>query len=160
MKRKEISYMRDSDAVIVLSDVEYGLLRKHSAVSKKLWTIPLIRAATQRLVEFDKTGDIVFIGGYRPNIHKALPGVKLKICGSSMPEHFKQYASESVVLEGFVDDLDALLSETRLTVAPLRYGAGLKGKIATSIGVGVPCVGTSIAFEGMSINGKIRWDGL
>lgn len=169
MKRKEISYMRDSDAVIVLSDVEYGLLRKHSAVSKKLWTIPLIRAATQRLVEFDKTGDIVFIGGYRhppnvdavewlvediwPNIHKALPGVKLKICGSSMPEHFKQYASESVVLEGFVDDLDALLSETRLTVAPLRYGAGLKGKIATSIGVGVPCVGTSIAFEGMSING-------
>jgi len=85
-----------------------------------------------------------------PGINQALPGVKLLLCGSHMPERFQNYASDDVVIKGYIPDLEALLSHTRLTIAPLRYGAGLKGKVASSIGGGVPCVGTSIAFEGMA----------
>jgi len=46
-----------------------------------------------------------------------------------------------------------LLERTRVTLAPLRFGAGLKGKVASSIAVGVPCIGTDIAFEGMAERG-------
>ena len=169
MRKKEISFMKKSHATIVLSEVESTLLKKQRAIADKLYTIPLIRPESKRLVEFRKTKDIVFIGGYKhapnvdavnwlvtevwPEIQKVLPSVKLHICGSSMPEEFQKYASESVILKGFISDLDALLAKTRLTIAPLRYGAGLKGKVASSIGAGVPCVGTDIAFEGMAESG-------
>ena len=52
---------------------------------------------------------------------------------------------------GFVEDLSQYYSRCRLSVAPLRYGAGLKGKVAESMGFGVPCVASSLAVEGMDI---------
>lgn len=169
MRERELSYIEKADATIILSSVEDEVLRDLGVPEEKLWLIPLIRPHSERLVEFDTTEDMLFIGGYKhppnidavdwmmehiwPHIEKELPGVNLRICGSSMPERFQNYASDSVIIQGFVPDLDALLSKTRLTLAPLRFGAGLKGKVASSIGVGVPVVGTSIAFEGMAEDG-------
>ncbi len=166
MRNKEIGFMRRADATIVLSAHERDILSKQKTLADKIWTIPLIRKETKRLVSYETTQNIVFIGGYGhppnidavdwlmsdiwPGINQALPGVKLLLCGSHMPERFQNYASDDVVIKGYIPDLEALLSHTRLTIAPLRYGAGLKGKVASSIGGGVPCVGTSIAFEGMA----------
>ena len=70
-----------------------------------------------------------------------------------MPPHFESFAADDILIKGFIPDLDGLLSRTRLTIAPLRYGAGLKGKVASSIGAGVPCIGTDVAFEGMAEDG-------
>jgi len=169
MRTRELSYIEQSDATIILSSVEEKVLTDLGVDNHKLWLIPLIRPRSVRLVEFKTSEDMVFIGGYRhppnvdaveymvekiwPHIEKSLPGVKLRICGSSMPESFQDYASDSIVIQGFVPDLNKLLSKTRLTLAPLRFGAGLKGKVASSIGVGVPVIGTSIAFEGMAKEG-------
>lgn len=169
MRARELSYINSSDATIILSSIEYELLANLGVPEEKLWLIPLIRPRSERLVEYGSTKDMLFIGGYKhppnvdavewlvheiwPHIEQALPGVHLRICGSSMPERFQTYASDSIIIQGFVPDLDSLLSKTRLTLAPLRFGAGLKGKVASSIGVGVPVVGTSIAFEGMAENG-------
>jgi len=169
MRARELSYIEKADATIILSSVEEEVLRDLGVPEEKLWLVPLIRPHSERLVEYDTTEDMLFIGGYKhppnvdavdwmmekiwPHIEEALPGVNLRICGSSMPERFQSYASDSVIIQGFVPDLDALLSKTRLTLAPLRFGAGLKGKVASSIGVGVPVVGTSIAFEGMAEEG-------
>ena len=165
MRVQELSYIEETDVTIVLSSKEKELLAKLGVPREKLWLIPLIRAHSKRIVEFETSKDMVFIGGYDhppnvdavhwlmesiwPHIESALPGVNLRICGSYMPESFNAYSSNSVIVQGFVPDLDALLSKTRLTLAPLRFGAGLKGKVASSIGAGVPVVGTSIAFEGM-----------
>ena len=169
MRVKELSYIEQSDATIILSSVEEEVLTDLGVNKDKLWLIPLIRPRSERIVEFESSQDMVFIGGYRhppnvdavdymvekiwPHIKKSLPGVKLRICGSSMPESFQDYASDSIVIQGFVPDLNRLLSKTRLTLAPLRFGAGLKGKVASSIGAGVPVIGTSIAFEGMAKEG-------
>ena len=72
-----------------------------------------------------------------------------------MPDAIREASSEGVELLGFVDALDDLFSRIRLSVAPLRVGAGLKGKVATSLGYGVPIVMTTIAAEGMGLqNGK------
>ena len=70
-----------------------------------------------------------------------------------MPDHFHDYAADDILIRGFIPDLEKLLSGLRLTIAPLRFGAGLKGKVASSIGAGVPCLGTPIAFEGMAEEG-------
>lgn len=169
MRKKEVSLIKKTDATIVLSEVEHALLSKQKKLATKLWTIPLIRPKAVRLVEFKNTKDIIFVGGYNhkpnidavewlankiwPEIRKVLPHVKLYICGSAMPDSFQSYAAEDVIVQGFVPDLNALLKKTRLTIAPLRYGAGLKGKVASSIGAGVPCIGTAIAFEGMAQQG-------
>ena len=68
-----------------------------------------------------------------------------------MPASFARYASSSVRPVGYVKDIDEFLSTVRLTVAPLRYGAGVKGKIGSSLANGVPCVATPLAVEGMKL---------
>lgn len=50
-----------------------------------------------------------------------------------------------------MQDLDPILAGYRLSVAPLLYGAGIKGKLGTAMGAGVPCVSTTIGAEGMGI---------
>ncbi|PHR56059.1 MAG: hypothetical protein COA47_13285 [Robiginitomaculum sp.] len=169
MKKMELSFMRAADATIVLSEHEHEVLSRNKKLADKLWNIPLIRPIARRSTGFASRKDIVFIGGYnhRPNVdavdwlvreiwpimRQSLPGVRLRICGSHMPDRFKEYVCNDILVDGYVADLEHLLGKCRLTIAPLRYGAGLKGKIASSIGQGVPCIGTAIAFEGMAEQG-------
>ena len=169
MKKKELGFIKNADATIVLSEYERGFLNKIQSIAPKLWTIPLVRNEQVRRANFDSSSDILFIGGYKhppnvdavdwlvkkiwPKIREALPGVNLIICGSHMPDNFSQYESSDVILKGYIEDLDGFVAQRRLTIAPLRFGAGLKGKVASSIGIGVPCLGTSIAFEGMAEEG-------
>ena len=137
--------------------------------------MPLIRdpgEPTKKCFE-DRSG-VVFVGGFRhsPNIDSVnwlieevwpelrrqldkrnLPAIELKIVGSHMPSRFEGLRTDDVAPVGFVQDLDDFFNNVRLSLAPLRFGAGLKGKMATSYEFGVPVVGTSIAFEGMPKDG-------
>ncbi|MCX5657822.1 MAG: glycosyltransferase, partial [Candidatus Omnitrophica bacterium] len=70
---------------------------------------------------------------------------------SNMPDSFSQLSGKNVVVRGYVEDLGEIFDHCRLSVAPLRYGAGIKGKIVTSLSYGVPCVATAIAKEGMGL---------
>jgi glycosyltransferase involved in cell wall biosynthesis len=71
--------------------------------------------------------------------------------GSNITETVKSLASRDVVAVGYVPDLMPYLEGCRVFVAPLRYGAGIKGKIAQSMGFGLPVVTTSIGAEGMNL---------
>ena len=170
MQKEELSYIEKSDRIIVISQAERELLSKeHKVKSSKIHTIPLIRNESHRVGGFEGRKDIAFIGGYKhppnvdavhwlvkdvwPAIQKAVPDATLRICGSHMPKEFYEYASDSISIDGFIPDLEEFLAGLTLTIAPLRFGAGLKGKVASSIGAGVPCVGTDIAFEGMAEKG-------
>jgi glycosyltransferase involved in cell wall biosynthesis len=73
------------------------------------------------------------------------------VVGSKPPAEILALAAEDVVIVGFVDDLNSFLNKMRVSVAPLRYGAGIKGKIGTAMAVGLPVVATSIATEGMMV---------
>jgi glycosyltransferase involved in cell wall biosynthesis len=120
---------------------------------------------------FAERRDIVFVGGYQhtPNIdavqyfveeimpllRKKLPGIRFYAVGSKPPAEIQALASEDVIIAGFVEDLTALLDKMRVSVAPLRYGAGIKGKIGSAMAVGLPVVATTLAVEGMSLtNGE------
>jgi glycosyltransferase involved in cell wall biosynthesis len=63
----------------------------------------------------------------------------------------KELASEDVIITDFIPDLTSFLDNIRLSVAPLRYGAGIKGKIGSAMAAGLPVIATPIAAEGMSL---------
>ena len=81
-----------------------------------------------------------------------LPDLRaLRSPAPTLPSSIRALASANVEVLGWVADLDALFGQVRLSVAPLRYGAGFKGKVATSLAHGVPVVGTAIALEGTGL---------
>ena len=78
--------------------------------------------------------------------------------GKGLSEDLVSELGPGVRYLGHVSDISAWLDTIRLTVAPLRFGAGAKGKIASSLACGVPCVATSLAVEGMELgNGRASY---
>ena len=116
---------------------------------------------------FESRRDVAFIGGYQhppnvdgalffareilPLVQEQLPDVRFHVVGSNPPAELLALQGESIMVTGFVPDLGPLLDRMRLSVAPLRYGAGIKGKIGTSLSHGLPCVATPLAVEGMAL---------
>ena len=81
-----------------------------------------------------------------------VPQARLYVVGSHMtPEVRALGEAPGVQVVGFVEDLEAFLARRRVSVAPLRYGAGAKGKVAGSLAHGLPTVCTPIAAEGMEL---------
>lgn len=165
-KRSELETIRACDASIVLSDFELNLLRE-LVPGAKLALIPIARGIPGRQADFEQRRGIAFIGGFRhaPNIDAVLgfaaqvwplirariPGCIFSIAGSNAPKAILNLAAPDIEVLGFVEDLSALFASCRLTVAPLRYGAGIKGKVVTSLSYGVPCVASPAAVEGMGL---------
>lgn len=115
--------------------------------------------------------DIVFLGSYEhdanvdgiiwfcreifPIVRKSIGQIKLYIIGSNPSESVKSLQSDDIIVTGYVKDLNDYFASARVFIAPLRFGAGIKGKIITAMYYGVPVVGTSIGVEGIGMeNGK------
>jgi O-antigen biosynthesis protein len=113
--------------------------------------------------------DLLFVGSYRhppnvdaarwlasdilPRIQARLPGVRLHLVGAEAPPDVVALGElEGIQFHGFVPDLLPLLQRSRLTLAPLRYGAGVKGKVNQSLAHGLPVVATRCAVEGMYLH--------
>ena len=111
--------------------------------------------------------DILFIGGFdhTPNVDAALwlvqdimplvwqerPETTLWIVGNAPPDTVKALDGGRVRVTGFVPDLDPYMQRARVSLSPLRYGAGVKGKIVTSLQAGVPVVTTPCGNEGIQL---------
>jgi hypothetical protein len=112
-------------------------------------------------------GGLVFIGGFQhppntdavlwyaqevlPHVRAALPGVVTYIVGSSVPANVRALAAEDFVVTGYVPDVTPYFMGCRVSIAPLRYGAGVKGKINLAMSYGLPVVATTPSIEGMSL---------
>src|SRR5690606_22622815 len=92
-----------------------------------------------------------FVRAVLPHVHAALPALRLHVIGSEVPPEVRALASDRVRVHGYVPDVAPWFERCRLSVAPLRYGAGVKGKLNQSMSHGVPCVATSVAIEGMEL---------
>jgi glycosyltransferase involved in cell wall biosynthesis len=79
------------------------------------------------------------------------PAIRLHIAGSHTPDAIRGLASDQIVVHGWVAKLEPLLEQMRLGIAPLRFGAGFKGKVATYMTYGLPVVGTGMALEGTGL---------
>ncbi|MCX7041755.1 MAG: glycosyltransferase [Gammaproteobacteria bacterium] len=161
----ELGLIRKSDLTWVVSAVERDLLAT-IAPECQVGIVSNIHRCTEHTPGFDSRRDLVFVGSFRhppnvdaalwlareifPLIHSRLPEVRLHLVGADAPETITGLASiPGVEVRGHVPDLDPLLDQTRISLAPLRYGAGIKGKINQALSRGLPVVATRCAAEGM-----------
>ena len=164
MKQHELTVFSTVDASMVHSSVELDMIRT-MLPDITLNLLPLIMDIKGCKKPFSERRDIVFVGGYQhtpnvdavkyfvadimPLLRKQLPGIRFHAVGSKAPAEIQALACQDVIITGFVEDLNALLNTMRIAIAPLRYGAGTKGKIASAMAVGLPVVASPLAAEGM-----------
>ncbi|WP_321952390.1 methyltransferase domain-containing protein [Paraburkholderia bannensis] len=168
LRREEIRAVNLSDATIVVSRLESDIV-KSFVPSANVHRIPIPRLPTRSSAGFDERRGVVFVGGFAhlpnidavnflvkeiwPLVRKQLPDAVLTVVGSNVTPEVKALddAKSGVKIVGFVENLDDVLGTARLSIAPLRYGAGIKGKVVSSLLHGLPCVLTKIASEGMGL---------
>lgn len=166
LRRQELAVIARADVTIVISPVEQVLLA-HEAPGARVRVIPILREIPGRSADFDQRTGLVFVGGFRhppnidamlwfcaeiwPAIRRAIPEITLSIIGSHMVPEVRALQGDGIQVLGFVEDLMPVFARARVSVAPLRYGAGQKGKVVTSLSYGVPCVLTPIAAEGLGL---------
>lgn len=166
VRKVELGIISSCDMNLLVSAYEYELL-KQEGLNQKVRYVPIIFTKTAKNIPgWAERSGIVFLGGYDhlpnvdavlyfykhifPMIRKAIPGIKFHIAGSKPPERICALADDpDVVVHGFLPELEPLFSRIRLMVVPLRYGAGIKGKIASGISFGLPVISTSIGAESM-----------
>jgi glycosyltransferase involved in cell wall biosynthesis len=94
---------------------------------------------------------LYFCGEVMPLIKKQIPNARLSIVGSNPPAAIQALASESIDVTGYVPDTTPYLEKSSVSIAPLRYGAGMKGKIGEAMSHGLPVVTTSVGAEGFGM---------
>ncbi len=165
-KHQELNIARQADVTLVVSPVEIELFQQE-APDLSLALLSNIHDAEPTGKSFAERGDMLFIGSFEhppnvdamlwfikevlPLLHASRPDIRLRVIGAKPPRTITALASDKVLVEGFVSDIEPLFNDIRLSVAPLRYGAGVKGKINSSMSYGVPVVATTIAAEGMDL---------
>jgi GT2 family glycosyltransferase/SAM-dependent methyltransferase len=167
MKQQEHQLLNQADETWVVSEAERELLLLDSP-GKNIQIISNIVEIREPTTPFAARADFLFIGSFLhpPNIDavlyfvnhiyslvvERLPGVKFYVIGSNPPAEIVALGSTNIIVTGQVPDVRPCFDAVKLSIAPIRYGAGVKGKINQSMALGVPVVATSIAIEGMSLS--------
>ncbi|TMP96143.1 MAG: glycosyltransferase [Verrucomicrobia bacterium] len=162
----EYDLIDQADETWVVSSVEQKLLRE-ARPNKPIEIVPTIVNVPGSNTPFGLRRDFLFIGGFQhtpnidaviffvkkiyPFVKESLTDAKFYIIGEKAPPEVVALASENVIVTGLQRDVRPFFDSVKLSVAPLRYGAGIKGKINQSMGFGVPVVATSLAVEGMPL---------
>ena len=165
-REEELALIRRADVTLVVSPVERDLLADlvPDARVMVLSNIHELFAAGKAFAERE---GIVFIGGFQhppnadavlwyareilPLVRARLPGVRTTIVGSLVPAPIKALAAPDFVVAGYVPDVAPYFNGCRISISPLRYGAGVKGKINLAMSYGLPVVATSVSIEGMHL---------
>ena len=168
-KLQEYNLMDEADETWVVSRFEQELLQK-DRLDKSIEIVPTIVDVPGSNMPFSFRQDFLFIGSFQhapnvdavifftneiyPLINERLTGIKFYIIGDKAPPAVIALASENIVVTGLQADVRPYFDSVKLSIAPLRFGAGVKGKINQSMGFGVPVVATPLAVEGMGLTDR------
>lgn len=163
-QQTELAIIRACHTTFVVSTVELELLRKE-VPGARVMLLPNMHEAHGRKKPFEERKNLVFVGGFGhppnvdavawltseifPKIRAARPDIELHLIGQMPEATRKAFNGNGVVAHGQVEDITPWMDGSRIALAPLRYGAGVKGKVNTAMSHGLPVVATSIAAEGM-----------
>ncbi len=166
---KELAIMRQADMTYYPSYVEIDVIHAiDPTIPAKAIPAYLFEDVDPADYRFHTRKDLMFVGGFihRPNVDAAkwiaeeilpelvqlVPDIKVHVIGSHPTEELKALESEHFLLEGFVSDeeLERFYRTCRLSIVPLRYGAGIKGKVIEALRYGTPVVTTSVGAEGIA----------
>ncbi len=165
-KDMELFLAHQADETLVVSPLEKEILEKEG-LEGRVSVITNIHSLESSYQSFDQRKGLMFIGGFvhlpnedgivwfvesiLPLIERRLSDVPLYIVGSHPTDKVESLASSNVTVTGYVEDVGPYFEKARVFVCPLRYGAGLKGKLGQSMAYGLPVVTTSIGAEGMGL---------
>ncbi len=165
-KRLEYELVDQTDQTWVVSPIERDLIRS-ARPDKSVEVVSNIVEVPGSALPFQQRRDILFIGSFLhppntdavlffardifPLVQQELGAVRFYVIGDKAPPQVVALADENIIVTGLQPDVRPYFDSVRLSIAPLRYGAGVKGKINQSMGFGVPVVATLIAVEGMGL---------
>jgi GT2 family glycosyltransferase/glycosyltransferase involved in cell wall biosynthesis len=165
----ELELIAKADCAIVHTSAEQAIIQEQlPGSSSNILVFPYVTEVHRSAVPFEARRDIMFLGGFAhspnidgarffvsdiwPKLAPALPeDAKCLIVGASPTQSVKELANEKILVTGYVPDLKPYFDRARVFVVPLRYGAGIKGKLIESLAHGLPSIATSIAVEGMDV---------
>ena len=167
VKARELAAYARADMVIAVSKDDRELLQRELPgtpveIIPNIHAMPEFPDSTKR-----RYGELVFVGGFKhdpnldamlyfcrdvlPRITAACPEARLKIIGSNPPQAIHALASEHVEVLGYVPKTAPHLESAYISVAPLRYGGGMKGKVGEAMSYGLPVVTTMFGAEGFGL---------
>ena len=155
-----------ADATLVVSEEERQVLL-HELPGLQVHVLGNIHRPEHLGRPFEAREGVLFVGSFPhppnrdaahwlvedilPLVHLQHPRIPTYIVGSYPTDDIHALASDTVQVLGWVPDLRDLYERARLSVAPLRYGAGVKGKVGQSLAFGLPVVTTRLGAEGMGL---------
>jgi glycosyltransferase involved in cell wall biosynthesis len=170
-RAREEALARSADATIVVSAAE-RLVLETLAPGAMVVEMPLARQAQPPKAPFEARHSIGFIGGFAhapnrdaltfflaeigPLVRRELPECMLSIVGPDLPPKVLRNTEGAVCYLGHLSDVGPWFETLRISVAPLRFGSGAKGKVVSSLAAGVPCVATTVAVEGMCLTDGVH----
>ncbi|MEO9274840.1 glycosyltransferase [Marinomonas sp. 5E14-1] len=177
---REIAAIHRCDLTLMISETETQLLMDEFQVPEThLLHLPFMLNASNdmnTLPTFEKREHFISIGNFRhapnwdavlqlkteiwPKIRKRLPNAELHIYGAYPPPKATQLhnAKEGFLVKGWAEDAQAVMQNARICLAPLRFGAGIKGKLVEAMQMGTPSITTPIGSE--SMHGNLPWNGV
>lgn len=176
---REIAAIYRCDITLVISEFELQLLQQHYNVPPALLCycpFLLDEPSLQPLPDFDMRQHFIAIGNFRhapnwhsvlwlkqeiwPLIRQQLPQAELHIYGAYPPPKATALHNprQGFLIKGWAADALAVMQQARVCLAPLAFGAGLKGKLLDAMRCGTPSVTTPVGAEGMTLQGD--WGGV
>ncbi len=167
-KELELSLMRMADMSYYPSEVEVEKIKElDSSIKVKAIPVYMFQQKSITAYDYEHRSGVFFIGGFNhtpnvdavkwlcnsivPRIIKEIPEISFIIAGSNMPNEIKNMENDNVLMKGFVseEELIEYYNHCRMCIVPLRYGAGIKGKVIESLRYGLPLVTTPCGAEGI-----------
>ena len=164
LREIELALIRATDATLVVSPEERAQVEA-DVPEATVRVVPNVNLLRERVPGPEGRSGLLFIGGFEhtPNIEAAQrlvqrvmprvwarnPEVKVTLIGGSVPAEVQELASPRVDVAGWVENVEPLFGSALAMVAPLSYGAGLKGKVTQALAQGLPVVTTPIGAEGL-----------
>lgn len=179
MAQREVAAIYRCDLTLIISDYEKQLLETEFGVSPDLLLHLPFMLDTSKLKQprpaFEERQHFVTIGNFRhapnwdavlqlkqlwPKIRKQLPDAELHVYGAYPPKKATDLhqPKSGFLVKGWAEDANEVVRDARVMLAPLRFGAGIKGKLVEAMLNGTPSVTTPIGAEAM--HGELPWNGL
>lgn len=170
-KDRELAIYRQADCVVLVTQEDRLALQATGGI-RTLAEVPLVVTIRPR-PKLHRRASLLFVGGFRhipnvdgitwfvreifPLVRQSVPGCSLVIVGSNASPEVQALGSvPGVEFVGYVPETDPYLDRASVSVAPLRFGAGMKGKVTGAMAAGVPVVTTSVGAQGLGAESGVH----
>lgn len=174
--KREIASILRCDSTLLISEFEVELLQTHFKIDKELlYHLPIFAEKLNHLPTYEERNDFVFIGNFlhEPNwdcvkylsefiwplLHSKLPAAKMLVYGAYPSQKVLElhHPKSNFYIMGRAENALEVVKKAKVVLAPIRFGAGIKGKLLEAMQCGTPSVTSTIGAEAMT--GTLDWNG-